>query len=133
MKRIALILAGALVSLAVFAQKDFGGVARFDKTVHDFGKVDIKDGAVSCRFTVTNISDEALNILVVTSSCSCTSAVWTREEIAPGKSGTIDVSFKNDEGPYPFDKALTVYLSSVQKPVVIHIKGTSYDGKKRKK
>ena len=132
MKRIALILAFSLSALVAAAQKDFGGTARFDTTAYDFGKVDIKDGAVSCSFKVTNIGKEILNIYVVTSSCSCTSAKWTREDIEPGASGTIDVTYTNDEGPYPFDKALTVYLSNLEKPVILHVKGTAYSGRKKK-
>lgn len=131
MKRISIILAIVLSALPAFAQKEFGGVVRFDRTVHDFGKVDIRDGAVSCSFTVTNISQETLNIQVVTTSCSCTRASWTRSDIAPGASGTIDVSYTNDEGPYPFDKALTVYLSGLKRPVILHIKGTSFKGGKK--
>lgn len=122
----ALLLAGA----AAFAQKDFGA-ARFSSTVHDFGRVDTRDGAVSCSFSVTNISDEPLNIFAVTTTCSCTNTTWTRTSIAPGESGTISVTFTNDEGPYPFDKTLNVYLSGLDRPVVLHVKGTAYTGKKK--
>lgn len=131
MKRISIILAFLLAALPAFAQKDFGGAVRFDRTVHDFGKVDIRDGAVSCSFTVSNIGQDKFNIQIVTTSCSCTRATWTRSDIAPGASGTIDVSYTNDEGPYPFDKALTVYLSGLEKPVILHIKGTSFKGGKK--
>ncbi len=127
-------IAAALLLTAVgaSAQKDFGGIARFDTTVHDFGKVDTRDGAVSCSFTVTNISEEPLNIFAVTTTCSCTTSTWTRESIAPGAEGKIEVTFTNDEGPYPFDKTLNVYLSDMEKPVVLHVKGVSYNGKKKK-
>lgn len=133
MKRTLTILSAILLTCsAAFAQRDFDGVARFDATVHDFGKVDTRDGAVSCSFTVTNIGTEAFNILAVTTTCSCTSSTWTRASIAPGSEGKIDVSFTNDEGPYPFDKTLTVYLSAIEKPIVLHVKGTAYTGKKKK-
>mgnify|MGYP002624804836 CR=1 FL=1 len=127
-------IAAALLLTAVgaSAQKDFGGIARFDTTVHDFGKVDTRDGAVSCSFTVTNISEEPLNIFAVTTTCSCTTSTWTRESIAPGAEGKIEVTFTNDEGPYPFDKTLNVYLSDMEKPIVLHVKGVSYNGKKKK-
>ena len=130
MKRIVFIIACLLATVSAAAQKDFGGVARFDRTVNDFGKVDVRNGAVSCSFTVTNIGGEPLNIFAVTTTCTCTSAKWTREDIAPGAAGTIDVTYSNDEGPYPFDKTLTVYLSSIDKPVILHIKGTAVKGRK---
>ena len=133
MKRI-LIIASALLltALGASAQREFGGLVRFDSTVHDFGKVDTRDGAVSCSFTVTNISEAPLNILAVTTTCTCTSSTWTRNSIAPGEDGKIEVTFTNDEGPYPFDKTLTVYLSDYDKPVVLHVKGTAFTSKKRK-
>jgi len=125
------ILALVLATVAAAGQKDFGA-ARFDKTVHDFGRVNTRDGAVSCVFTVTNISQEPLNIFAVTTTCSCTSSNWTKKSIAPGESGTIEATFTNDEGPYPFDKTLNVYLSGLERPVVLHVKGTAFTGKKKK-
>lgn len=126
----------AMVSVLAFmasaaAQRDFGGTVRFDKTVFDFGRVDLRDGAVSCSFEVTNIGDKPLNILAVTTSCSCTTPKWTKGDIAPGKNGRIDVSYTNDEGPYPFDKALTVYIDGLEKPVILHVKGTAFKGRKK--
>jgi len=101
------------------------GTAQFDKTVHDFGKILLKDGPQSCSFTLSNDSQEDVSILAVTTSCGCTSVKWTREAIKPGCIGTVDATFSNDEGPYPFDKTITVYLSSNKKPVVLHMKGTA--------
>ncbi|MBO4768823.1 MAG: DUF1573 domain-containing protein [Bacteroidales bacterium] len=129
--RLAILLLALLPAFTAAAQKDFGGVARFSATVIDMGKVDIRDGAVNCSFEVTNIGSEPLNIFAVTSSCSCTSAKWTREDIAPGASGTINVTYTNDEGPYPFDKTLTVYISGYERPVILHVKGTSFKSKKK--
>ena len=130
MKKFIVILSLCLLAaLPAAAQKDFGGLARFDRTVHDFGKIKTKDGAVSCTFEVTNIGKETLNIFAVITTCGCTSVKWTRTDIAPGAKGTIEVTYSNDEGPYPFDKALTVYLSGLDKPVILHIKGTAYRGR----
>jgi len=95
----------------------------FDKTVHDFGKVSTKDGALSCSFVVTNTGEDTLNLLKVISSCGCTSVKWTRTDIAPGKSGTIEATYTNDEGPQSFDKTLTVYTNVEKRPVVLHIRG----------
>mgnify|MGYP002623728249 CR=1 FL=1 len=118
-----------LAALPAAAQKDFSGLVRLDRTVHDFGKINTKDGAVSCTFEVTNTGSEVMNIFAVVTTCGCTSVKWTRTDIAPGGKGTIDVTYSNDEGPYPFDKTLTVYLSCLDKPVILHIKGTAYSGK----
>lgn len=101
-----------------------GATFEFDKTVHDFGEISLKDGPLSCTFTVTNTGDEPLTIFAVVSTCGCTGATWTRESIAPGDSGEVSVTYTNDEGPYPFDKSLTVYTSAQKKPIVLHLRGT---------
>lgn len=97
----------------------------FDKTVHNFGEIGVKDGPVSCEFTLTNTGEEPLTIFAVVSGCGCTNVSWTREEIAPGGKGTIKATYSNDEGPYAFDKALTVYTSAQKKPVILHLKGVT--------
>jgi len=107
------------LSLALTA----GGVAGFDKLVHDFGTVSQKDGELSCTFTFSNDSEEPVSIFAVISSCGCTDVTWTREPIAPGAKGSVSATYSNDEGPYPFDKVLRVYTSSQKKPIVLHIKG----------
>lgn len=101
----------------------FGGRAEFDKTVHDFGTITVKDGPQSCTFTVTNRGKEPLTILSAIPSCGCTGISWTRADIAPGSAGSIEATYSNEDGPYPFDKTITVYLSDIKKPVVLHLRG----------
>jgi hypothetical protein len=66
-------------------------------------------------------------IYQVVTSCGCTDASWTKEPVMPKKKGKISVTYTNDEGPYPFDKTITVYVSSVNKPVLLKIRGVSVD------
>ncbi|MBO7321916.1 MAG: DUF1573 domain-containing protein, partial [Bacteroidales bacterium] len=47
------------VNLA-FAQNEFRGVIKFDKTIHDFGDILLSDGAQHCKFNFTNISDKPI-------------------------------------------------------------------------
>lgn len=103
----------------------------YDRTVHDFGTVPLSSGPLTCTFTVTNSGDEPMNIYAVITTCGCTSVKWTRTDIAPGGKGTIEVTYTNDEGPYPFDKTLKVYTSCEQKPRVLHIKGNPVKDKKK--
>lgn len=99
----------------------------FDKMVHDWGDVCVSDGPLSCAFTITNNSQEALTILSVVSSCGCTDVKWTKETIAPGASGKVEATYKNQDGPMPFDKTLTVYLSGQKKPTVLHLRGVVHE------
>lgn len=124
MKKIVLIFALILgFCISASAQVDIEGHARLDRTVYDFGEVSVKDGPLSCSFQLTNIGDDQLTIYAVVSSCGCTDVEWTRTALAPGETGTIKATYSNDEGPYAFDKVLTVYISDVRKPIILHIRG----------
>ena len=126
MKKAFIFIAAALLSLAggpTKAQTTFGGAASFDRTVHDFGDIISGQGAVSCSFKVTNTGKEPLNILSVISSCGCTDVNWTRSDIVPGASGQINATYANQDGPLPFDKTLTVYLSCTRQPVILRLRG----------
>ena len=105
-------------------------VVEFDKTVHDFGDISMNDGPVTCTFTVKNIGKEPIAIYEVVTSCGCTDAQWTREPIQPGKTGSITGTYKNEDGPVPFDKTLTVYIAGVGKPVILRMRGLVHEKKK---
>ena len=105
-------------------------VVEFDKTVHDFGDISINDGPQTCVFTVKNIGKDPIAIYEVVTSCGCTDASWTREPLQPGKTGTISGTYKNEDGPVPFDKTLTVYIAGVSKPVILRMRGVVHEKKK---
>ena len=107
------------------AQEKISDGLEVDKMVHNFGDIKLDSGPVSCVFTITNTSDKPAVIYNVVSSCGCTDVEWTREPILPDKKGKISVTYSNDEGPYPFDKTLTVYISDVKKPVLLKVRGVS--------
>ena len=139
MKRTIILLSAFLLSVAGLSaqQETFfkeADVIRFDKKVHDFGDVLMAEGPVTCIFTYTNIGSQPLVVHNVISSCGCTTPEWTREPVKPGATGTIQATFSNDQGPYPFDKTLTVYVgvgaSSLDRPVVLRLRGVAHEKKK---
>ncbi|MBP9019103.1 MAG: DUF1573 domain-containing protein [Bacteroidales bacterium] len=95
----------------------------FNKTIHDFGYIDMNSGPRSCSFIFKNISNQPVVIQTVISSCGCTTPEWTKSPVKPGEKGKIDVTFLNDQGPYPFDKSLTVYVTGSSRPIVLRVKG----------
>ena len=97
---------------------------------YDFGDVLVKDGELSCEFTFRNVCDTPILIYNIVSSCGCTKPRWPAEEIMPGEKGKIGVTFANDQGPYPFDKTLTVYVSKVSRPVLLHVRGVVHEKNK---
>ena len=138
MRKAIIFLSAILLSLsALNAQENLykeSDVIRFDKKVHDFGDVLMAEGPVTCLFTFTNTARQPIVIHNVISSCGCTTPEWTREPVRPGATGTIQVTFSNDQGPYPFEKTLTVYVgvgaSSLDRPVVLRLRGVAHEKKK---
>ena len=109
-----------------YAQQKVGGIVQFDRTVHDFGDIMTTDGPVSCTFTLTNVSTKPVSILSVISSCGCTDVEWTREEIQPGKTGTVSATYKNEDGETMFDKSITCYISDLKQPVILKLRGATH-------
>ena len=104
-------------------------MVRFEEKTHDFGDLLVSDKSVSCKFEFTNISKKPVVVHNVVSSCGCTVPHWTKEPVKPGEKGSIEVTYKNDQGAYPFNKSITAYISGINRPVILHIKGVVY-GKK---
>lgn len=128
MRRIANIIAVAIYVLFSFgsaaqAQEKIAETIELDKSVHNFGDILLDSGPVSCTFTIKNISSKPIVIYNAVTTCGCTKAEWTKEPIMPGKSGTVSATYTNDEGPYPFDKSITVYMSDPKKPVILKMRG----------
>lgn len=113
----------------ILASVFLGGVAfaqpaiKFGKESHEFGEV-IEGKLASYEFEVTNTGNQPLIINNVQASCGCTSPHWTREAIAPGKSGIIKATYNSAGRPGPFNKSLTVVSNSGTGTKTIYIKGT---------
>lgn len=130
MKKFTLIFAlitGLFLASGLHAQEKIGNSLEVDKMVHNFGDIIHKSGPVSCTFTIQNKGSKPAVIYNVVSSCGCTDVKWTKEPIRPGGSGTISVTYSNDEGAYPFDKTLTTYISDIQKPILLKVRGVSIE------
>ena len=132
MKRLFMAFAAALMlfCMEASAQEKIADGLEIDKFVHNFGDILLDSGPVSCTFTLTNTGSKPVVIYSVSTSCGCTNVDWTKEPLMPGKKGKISVTYSNDEGPYPFDKTLTVYISDVKKPVLLKIRGVSVEQQK---
>lgn len=122
-----IIILSVLTCCPALAQTKFGGLVEFDRTVYDFGDIQLSQGAVSCSYKVKNISSKDVTIFNVISSCGCTEASWTKETLKPGSTGTVSATYKNEDGPFPFDKTLTVYISDLKQPVVLRLRGVAHE------
>jgi hypothetical protein len=96
---------------------------KFDKTVHDFGK--IKKGAknVKCKFKYTNVGTDVLLITRVVKSCGCTEPVYSKEPLMPGQSTEMEVGYTTTDIVGVFNKKLTIFTNGQTESVILTIKG----------
>jgi len=92
----------------------------FKKEVHDFGQL-IDGEKVSYSFTFTNSGDAPLIISSAKGSCGCTVPDWPRDPIAPGESGSIDVTFNSSGRSGKQNKAVTLTANTNPSRKVLNI------------
>lgn len=122
MKKFILTLAVALFGFTAYAQEaESGARINFAEKVINYGKID--KGANGTRvFTFKNEGTEPLVLNSVRASCGCTTPKWTREPIAPGEEGEINVKYDTNRVGN-FHKTVTVQSNASNKTVVLTIKG----------
>jgi len=119
MKKIAL----AALSMLFSASLTYGQTISFEKKEHHFGTFPEESGKVSYEFAFTNTGETPLVLNKVAASCGCTTPEWTKEPVAPGKSGKIEVTYNAQGRPGAFGKTVTVYSNSTSGTETLLIKG----------
>ena len=119
MKRIFL-FAAILMSMTAVAQAP---VITFNKTTHNFGKINEADGRVTTVFVFKNEGMTPLVLNNVRASCGCTTPKWTREPIEPGATGDITVTYNPNGRPGRFQKTITVSSNATEPTVRLKIEG----------
>lgn len=106
---------------------DDKGVAdiEFEKTSHNFGQFPQSEPTQECVFKFRNTGTAALRLNQVITTCGCTVADYSTDDIAPGDSGQISVTYNGLKG-YPgyFQKVITVRSNAKHKLVRLCIEGT---------
>lgn len=93
---------------------------KFKSEVHDFGTLQEGDPA-EAEFVFTNTGKEPLIIQNVRPGCGCTTPFWSKDAVAPGKTGIIKAAYGTKGRPGPFNKNITV--TSTAGTHTIYIKG----------
>lgn len=124
-KRICFILACVLLTtLGIVNAQESNTTIVFENLVHDFGSITAKDGPQTHSFEFTNTGNQPVSIQSVSASCGCTSPGWTKEPVAPGKKGTVDVTYK-PSGVTRFNKSLVVRIAGGNpEEVTLRVQGT---------
>lgn len=93
----------------------------FNEDVYDFGN--IKEGdSVNKVFTFKNEGGYDLTIEEASSFCGCTVPSWSKEKIAPGDNGEIDVHFHKSGDLGKQDRIIIIKANTEPKYTTISIK-----------
>lgn len=119
-KLFATLIAFSAVTFA-FAQTKIADVAQFKAETIDLGKMkaNVPKTAV---FEVKNIGKTPLIIEAANPTCGCTIGDYTKEPIAPGKTGKITATY-NAAAVGPVHKSMTVKFAGVDETKSINFTG----------
>lgn len=113
----ALVLLVGLTTVS-FAQK---GVLKFKEETHKFGKVP-QGTPVTNEFVFTNTGTDPVVISNVTVSCGCTTPVYSKVPVLPGKTGIIKATF-NAAAAGSFNKPVTVFSNTEGGSITLYLNG----------
>lgn len=94
----------------------------FSENVYDFGQISLKKGKVSHEFTFTNKGEKNLIITDASASCGCTRPEYSDAPVAPGKTGTVKVTFA-PAVKGEFLKKITIITNGNPRKTRLQIKG----------
>lgn len=94
-----------------------------DELIYNFGTIGESDGPASHVFTIRNTGNGPLVITRITASCGCTQPEWSKEPIAPGKTGEVKVTYNPKGRPGPFYKTIAIYSNGKKGSFSLGIKG----------
>lgn len=103
------------------AQAEPTTTIKFKTETHDFGTLQEGDPA-EAEFLFTNTGKKPLIIQNVQPGCGCTTPFWSKDPVAPGKTGVIKAAYGTKGRVGAFNKNITV--TSTAGTNVIYIKGT---------
>ena len=94
----------------------------WSKEVYDFGEVAMGE-KILYKFTFKNTGEQPLRVTHVKPSCGCTTPDWTREAIAPGEEGFVEVQFDTNGKKGAQNKSVTLFLNTETQRKVLRFKG----------
>lgn len=118
-----LMMVFSLVLAVSSAMAQGKAVIKFEKQTIDFGSFKEADGVQTTSFKFKNDGDVPLVLSNVRASCGCTTPKWTREPVAPGATGEIQVSYNPKNRPGSFNKSVTVTSNASVPTSVLRITG----------
>lgn len=87
----------------------------FPEVQHNFGKT-TEGKVLECSFVFRNTGGSTLNITDIKTSCGCTAALVSNENLKPGEEGTIKVEFDTKNRVGKMSKTITVVSNDPLSP-----------------
>lgn len=117
MKKLILsVLSVMLIATAAYAQPKLEIVGG---NSYDWGKVSPKDSPLKTKVKLKNIGTEKLIISNVKPSCGCTTAPLDKDQLNPGETATIDVTFNVGSHAGPNSKTIRISSNDPNNSTVI--------------
>ena len=96
-------------------------IIKFEKELHDFGLIQ-QGEKVSYTFKYKNIGTGDLFIKDASASCGCTVPKFSREPLASGESGEIEVIFDTHSRSGNQSKSITIWTNCQPDKIKLRIK-----------
>lgn len=125
MRRLGLVILMAFsLALCMYGADKSKARIHFENTTLNLGHIKEDGGPVAVEFPFTNTGKDPLKIESARAQCGCSRAVYPKNEIAPGESGTIKVTYNPLGQPGGFTKVITVRCTGNPGKVSLKIRGT---------
>jgi len=93
----------------------------------DFGSLN-RGSVVERQLTLKNIGSETLRLGPIDASCGCTGAIVSDEDLEPGQTGTLAITFNSKNFTGQVRKTVTVRTTpSIERPLVIEFTASIVD------
>lgn len=106
-----------IMAVSIVAQPRFTS----NTEMYNFGQIGWKH-PVTAQYIITNTGNRPLVLTEVEPDCACTVAQWTQKPIAPGKKGTVEVTF-DAKALGHFQKSVAIYTNEQSNPVYLRFNG----------
>ena len=93
-----------------------------DSTMYNFGQINIGQ-TYTCKFSITNIGKEPLEIKEIISSCECTMAEIDRESANPNEKINITITFREEKNKGSFLRTIDVFCNTEKDYITFTIEG----------
>ena len=103
----------------------------FDKNTHDLGTIVVSEKIYTVVYPFKNTGLLPLQVQIVSTPCVCTTANWTKDELQPGESGEVTITYQANGPVDNLSLVFYVYSNGIPNPAAVILKGKVKESKKK--